>query len=132
MAQYQRSWFHLLLAEGYLARVERLHGQWDLPCPVDQLASLNELAQMREYAARLLDEAASPRALNSLVRVSVAIKLRVSLLAQATAAAIKPFDENAAHELGHLRRQPMADDRIVTGLQAVRASSCQHFPTPFA
>ena len=28
MAQYQRSWFQLLLGEGYLARIETLQRQW--------------------------------------------------------------------------------------------------------
>ncbi len=36
MAQYQRSWFQLLLGESYLARIERLHRQWELPRPTEQ------------------------------------------------------------------------------------------------
>jgi alkylation response protein AidB-like acyl-CoA dehydrogenase len=113
MAQYQRSWFHLLLGESYLARVERLQHQWDLPRSIEQLASLNELAQLREYAQRLLDEAASPRAVDSLSRVTAAMKLRISWVAQATAAAIRTFDETAANELGYIRRQPTSDERIL-------------------
>ncbi len=51
MTQYQRSWFQLLLAEAYLARIQapqRLHG---LPHPVEEIASLNELACLRELRA---------------------------------------------------------------------------------
>jgi hypothetical protein len=43
MAQYQRSWFHLLLGEVYLARMEALRQQWELPRPAELIASLNEL-----------------------------------------------------------------------------------------
>jgi alkylation response protein AidB-like acyl-CoA dehydrogenase len=123
MAQYQRSWFHLLLGESYLARVERLQHQWDLPRPIGQLASLNELAQLREYAQRLLDEAASPRAVESLSRVTAAMKLRISWLAQATATAMRHFDETAANELGYIRRQPTSDERILGTLEHLKPAA---------
>ena len=123
MAQYQRSWFHLLLGESYLARVERLQHQWDLPRPIEQLASLNELAQLREYAMRLLDEAASPRAVESLSRVTAAMKLRISWLAQATAAAMRGVDETAANELGYIRRQPTSDERILGTLERLKPAA---------
>ena len=61
MAQYQRSWFQLLLGESYLARIEHLQRQWDLPRSAAQIASLNELRLLREYSLRLFDEAASPQ-----------------------------------------------------------------------
>jgi alkylation response protein AidB-like acyl-CoA dehydrogenase len=118
MTQYQRSWFHLLLGEAYLARIERLHRQWRLPCPVEQRASLNELAQLREYSLRLLDDAESPRSLESLSRVTAAMKLRISWLAQSTAAQLRGVDDVAAHELGFFRRQPTSDDRILASLGA--------------
>lgn len=118
MAQYQRSWFQLLLGESYLARIERLHQQWRLPRPIEQRASLNELAQMREYSLRLLDDAESPQAVQSLSRVSAAMKLRISWLAQATAAAVRNLDEVAANELGYFRRQPTSDERILESLGA--------------
>jgi alkylation response protein AidB-like acyl-CoA dehydrogenase len=118
MAQYQRSWFQLLLGEGYLARIERLHLHWNLPRPIEQIASLNELALLREYAARLLDDAASARAVESLARVTAAMKLRISWLAQATAAAMRHFDEEAAKELGYLQRQPTSDERILRSIAA--------------
>ena len=33
IARYQRSWFHLLLGEAHLARIEHLHARWNLPLP---------------------------------------------------------------------------------------------------
>jgi alkylation response protein AidB-like acyl-CoA dehydrogenase len=113
MAQYQRSWFQMLLGEGYLARIEHLRRQFDLPRTIEQLASLNELCLLREYAMRLLDEAAAPSAVKSLARVTAAMKLRVSWLAQSTAAALHGVDDGSAIELGYLKRQPTSDDRIL-------------------
>lgn len=118
MAQYQRSWFHLLLGEGYLARIEHLRRRWDLPRPVEQVASLNELAHLREYALRLLGGPTAPGDVELLSRVTAAIKLRVSLHAQATVAAIRRFDEAAATELGFLGRQPTSDERILRSIGA--------------
>lgn len=137
MAQYQRSWFQLLLGESYLARIERLNRQWNLTRPAEQLATLNELSLLREYALRLLDEAAAPSAVESLARVTAAMKLRVSWLAQFTAAALRNFDEESADELGYLRRQPTCDDRILRSLgwapaqvqYANTLTSCPH-PLP--
>jgi alkylation response protein AidB-like acyl-CoA dehydrogenase len=130
MAKYQRSWFQLLLADAYLSRIGRLHRQWKLPRPVDELASMNEVEQLREYAMALLDTAASPAAIETLAGVAAAIKLRVSLLAQATAAAVKPFDESAAHELGFLRRQPTSDDQILASIRAQGTLGCQKNGNP--
>jgi alkylation response protein AidB-like acyl-CoA dehydrogenase len=118
MAQYQRSWFQLLLGESYLERIERLHCQWDLPRPIEQVASLNELARLREYALRLLDDAAALSAVESLSRVSAAMKLRISWLAQSTAAALRNRDDTAASELGYFRRQPTSDERILRSIGA--------------
>ena len=117
MAQYQRSWFQLLLGEGYLARIERLQQQWKLPRPVEQIASLNELARLREYASRLLDEAAAPSAVESLARVTAAMKLRISWHAQSIAAALRGVDDISASELGYLRLQPTSDERILKGIE---------------
>lgn len=116
MAQYQRSWFQLLLGESYLARIEHLQRQWNLPRPVEQIASLNELAQLREYALRLLDEAAAPRAVESLSRVSAAMKLRISWQAQSIATTLRGIDDASAGELGFLRLQPTSDDRILKSI----------------
>ena len=117
MAQYQRSWFQLLLGEGYLARIGRLQQQWSLPRPLEQIASLNELARLREYALRLLGEAAAPRAVESLARVSAAMKLRISWHAQSTAAALRGIDDISASELGYLRLQPTSDERIIKSIE---------------
>jgi alkylation response protein AidB-like acyl-CoA dehydrogenase len=130
MAQYQRSWFQLLLADAYLSRIERLHRQWKLLRPVEELASTNEVAHLREYAMALLDKAASPAVIENLAGVTAAIKLRISLLAQATAAAVRPFDESSAHELGFLRRQPTCDDQILARLRVQDSSSCQRIGKP--
>jgi len=118
MAQYQRNWFQLLLGEGYLARIEHLQRQWNLPRPMEQIASLNELARLREYALRLLDEAARPNAVESLARVAAAMKLRISWHAQSIAAALRGIDHTSAGELGYLRLQPTSDDRILGSLGA--------------
>ena len=58
-SDYQRCWFHLFLAEIYLARVERLRGVWGLPRSAEEIVSLNELSQLRAYALRLLDDFSS-------------------------------------------------------------------------
>jgi alkylation response protein AidB-like acyl-CoA dehydrogenase len=118
MAQYQRSWFQLLLGEGYLARIEQLQRQWDLPQPVEQIASLNELARLREYALHLLDEAAAPSAIEALARVTAAMKLRISWHAQSIAAALRSLDATSASELGYLKLQPTSDDRILRSITA--------------
>jgi alkylation response protein AidB-like acyl-CoA dehydrogenase len=130
MAQYQRSWFQLLLAEGYLARIERLHRQWGLPRSIEQLTSLNELAQLREYALGLLEKSAAVKAVESLARVSATIKLRVSLLAQATAATVSTFDDTSAHELGFLKRQPTSDERILALIRAADTGACKKTGNP--
>jgi alkylation response protein AidB-like acyl-CoA dehydrogenase len=116
MSQYQRSWFELLLGEAYLARIEQLQQMYNLPRPVEHVASLNELAQLREYASRLLDDAAEPRAVESLSRVTATMKLRISWMAQAAAAAVRGHDEVAATELGYFRRQPTSDERILKSI----------------
>ncbi len=122
MAQYQRSWFQLLLGESYLARIAHLRCQWDLPRPVQQIAELNELACLREFALRLLDDAASPGAIESLARVTAAVKLRVSWLAQATATELHGVDGASANELGYLRLQPTSDERILRSIGAPQDS----------
>lgn len=117
MAHYQRSWFHLLLSEAYLARADRLIHTHALSQTAEQLASRNELAFLRDYALRLLDEAA-PGTMDSLTRVTAAIKLRVSWLAQSVATAVRPLDDVAATELGFIRLQPTSDARILAELAA--------------
>jgi hypothetical protein len=116
MAQYQRSWFQLLLGEAYLVRLVRLRETWSISPSTEDIASLNELALMKDYALRLLDESTSPAGIETLGRVTNAMKLRVSWQAQAVAAAVREHDEIAANELGYLRLQPTSDERIVRAL----------------
>jgi alkylation response protein AidB-like acyl-CoA dehydrogenase len=115
-SQYQRSWFHLLLGEAYLARIAHLRHAWNQPASSEDRASLNELALLRDYSLRLLGEATSPRAVEALTRVTAAIKLRVSAQAQSMAAALQNCDEVSSSELRFLRRQPTSDDRILQSL----------------
>ncbi len=119
MSVYQRSWFHLLLAEGYSARIEHLHEQYELPRPVDQLASLNELDCLKQYAVHLLNDAQFPKSVAELGRVTAAIKLRVSWMAQATANALRGRDDAAATELGYIRLQPTSDERILRSFESM-------------
>ncbi len=130
MAQYQRSWFQLLLCEIHLARIEHLQRVLQLSVPVEQLASFNELARLREYASRLLDEALAPAAIVSLAGVTEAMKLRVSLLSQATAVAVRARDETAAAELEHIQRQPTSDDRILQTIAAANLRQTQGCKRP--
>lgn len=123
MAQYQRSWFHLLLGEAYLARIEGLHRQRQIPRAPEFIASLNELAFLKKYSLCLLNEASSPGATESLSRVTAAIKLRISWLAQATAAAVRTTDPEAAHELAYISRQPTSDARILRSIGAAPQDS---------
>ena len=115
-SQYQRSWFHLLLGEAYLARIEHLRREWNLPASAEDRATFNELALLRDYSLLLLDQATSRRAVDSLAHVTAAIKLRISAQAQLTAAALQKCDEVSSSELRFLRRQPTSDDRILLSL----------------
>ena len=83
---------------------------------------------MREYSLRLLDDSASPQAVESLSRVTAAMKLRISWLAQSTAAAMGRLDETAANELGYFRRQPTSDERILKSIGASPEASMRFAP----
>jgi hypothetical protein len=125
-SDYQRGWFHLFLAEMYLARLDRLHHVWGLPRPVEQLMSLNELSQLREYALRLLDDFSSGSDIEPLKKTTSAMKLRVSLMAQSTMASLRGREELApadarqlradASELCYIKSQPTADEIILRSL----------------
>lgn len=118
MAQYQRAWFQLLASEAHLARLECLRRRWQLHRSPEEIASANELRMMREYALRLLDDAARAGAVESLSRVSAALKLRVSWQSQSMASALRDLDAASAAELGYLKRQPTSDERILQSLSA--------------
>jgi hypothetical protein len=125
-SDYQRCWFHLFLADMYLARLDRLHRVWALPRPAEHVLSLNELAQLRAYALRLLDDFTPGSDLQPLQKATSALKLRVSLLAQATMASLRDRDDRPgpdavqrhadASELGYIKWQPTADDVILRSL----------------
>jgi len=132
ISDYQRCWFHLFLVEMYLARLDRLHRIWDLECCEAHLVSLNELSRLREYALRLLDEFSSRADLGSLTSTTAAMKLRVSMLAQSTMAALHCLEEvtdagNArqlrtdASELSYIKSQPTADKQILRELRGLAA-----------
>jgi hypothetical protein len=125
-SDYQRCWFHLCLAEMYLARLERLHQLWGLSRSVEQIMSLNELSQLREYALRLLDDFSPGSDIQPLKKTTSAMKLRVSLMAQSTMAAMRdrealaPADAQQlradASELCYIKAQPTADEIILRSI----------------
>ena len=128
-SDYQRCWFHLFLADVYLARLERLQQAWDLRRSAEQIMSLNELSQLRRYALRLLDDFSPGADREPLKDTTSALKLRVSLMAQTTMALLRdradrsPADASRlradASELGYIRFQPTADDVLLRRLGAV-------------
>ena len=128
-SDYQRCWFHLFLAELYLARLERLHQVWELRRSAEQIMSLNELSQLRAYALRLLDDFSSGsdiEPLKSLKRTTSAMKLRVSLMAQSTMDVLRNREgltsadaqrvRADASELCYIKSQPTADEIILRSI----------------
>jgi hypothetical protein len=122
ISDYQRCWFHLFLAEMYLARVEHLHRVWSLPSTAEHVVSVHEVARLREYSLRLLDDFASDMKVAALLQTTSALKLRVSLLAQATSGVLRSRSEPTAAadaaELAYIKSQPTADDRILRSLMS--------------
>jgi hypothetical protein len=128
-SDYQRCWFHLILAELYLARVQRLHQVWGLPRSAEQIMSLNELAQLREYGLRLLDDCSAGSDLQPLRKTTSAMKLRVSQMAQSTITSLRdredrnPADAQElradASELRYIKAQPTADETILRSIGAL-------------
>jgi hypothetical protein len=131
ISDYQRCWFHLFLVEIYLARLDRLQHAWGLQRPADRAASLNELAQLREYSLHLLDDF-SPHGgqLDSLMSTTTAMKLRTSMLAQSTMRALDTLDISTAddvqqlradtRELSYISSQPTSDRQILCRLGVSR------------
>jgi hypothetical protein len=125
-SDYQRCWFHLFLADMYLARLERLHHVWGLERSAEQIMSLNELSRLREYALRLLDDFSSGSDIQPLKKTTSAMKLRVSLMAQSTMTSLRvredltPADARQlradASELCYIKSQPTADDIILRSI----------------
>lgn len=126
VSDYQRSWFHLFLAETYLARLERVRSTWALPCTAEYIVSLNEVAHLRQYSLRLLDDFDTDSNVGALTKSTSALKLRVSLMSQSTVAALRARrDLTVAQaqslaadtsELGYIKLQPTADEKILRSL----------------
>jgi hypothetical protein len=127
-SDYQRCWFHLFLADVYLARLERLHYVWGLRRSAEQIVSLNELSQLRAYALRLLDDCSTGSDIQPLSKTTSAMKLRVSLIAQSTIASLRERDRGDlalaageqlradASELCYIKSQPTADEIILRSI----------------
>jgi len=126
ISDYQRSWFHLFLAETYFARLERLQRVWRLPRTAEHIVSCNEVSRLREYSLRLLDDFSMHPHVPSLMQTTSALKLRVSLLCQSAAATLRArHGTNAleaqelvadANELTFIGKQPTADEKILRSL----------------
>jgi hypothetical protein len=129
VADYQRCWFHLLLAELYLARLDRLHEVWKVEGMAGHAIGLHDVARLRDDALVLLDRLQSTAHVGPLMRVTSLIKLRVSVMAQVTALALRrrgartPMQsaelEEDAGELGYMRLQPTADEKILRTLKSL-------------
>ena len=128
ISDYQRCWFHLFLADIYLARLEHLHAAWRLPRTAQHLVSRNEVSPLREYSLHLLDNFALIPDIKRLTRTTSALKLHVSLMVQSTIAALRGRDCPPAAdaqrlaadvaELGYIKLQPTADEKILRSLGA--------------
>ena len=70
--------------------------RWQLAHTPDDVASRGELNLLRRYALRLLNEAATPGAIDQLAEVTAAVKLRVSWKSQAMADALAGLDATSA------------------------------------
>jgi alkylation response protein AidB-like acyl-CoA dehydrogenase len=113
IADYQRAWFHLFIAEIYLARVVHLRTAWELPEPG---AGRSEVARLRQQSLQLLDDFRVGTDLAPLTRTTAALKLRVSMMSQMTAAALRSRGLAAqAGGLGYIKSQPTADAKILSG-----------------
>jgi hypothetical protein len=114
-SDYQRCWFHLFLADLYLARLERLHMAWESPRSAEDVMTLNELSQLRLYGLRLLDDFTSGSDIEPLKKATSAMKLRVSRMAQSMMEWLRDGGEDAS-ELRYIRSQPTADDLILRSI----------------
>jgi hypothetical protein len=123
-SDYQRSWFHLLIGNVYLARVERLYLEHRIEVTSEDRIERNEIAHLRAYCLRLLDDFAAQRDAGRLLLATSTLKLRISRLARSAAAglyqiAIQKGDvalRSHAAELEFLQRQPTADHKIIASL----------------
>lgn len=116
ISDYQRAWFHLFIAEIYRARVEHLRGTCGLPETAEHRVNRDEAARLRRQSLQLLDEYSIGTDVGPLTRTTAALKLRVSMMSQTTAAALRSRGLAAeAGGLGYIRSQPTADEKILRG-----------------
>jgi hypothetical protein len=128
ISDYQRAWFHLFIAEIYLARIDHLRGTWGLP---EDVTGRGELARLRQQSLQLLDDFRTGTDVAPLRRMTATLKLRVSMLSQATAAALRSRGlAGQAGGLGYIKSQPTADRKILTGFGncGVPAKAGIHLP----
>ena len=118
ISDYQRSWFHLFVAEIYLARVEHLGG-----------TRSDEIARLRRESLRLLDDFAIGTDVQPLLQTTAALKLRVSMMSQTMAAALRSRGRAAeAGGLGYIKSQPTADEKIRASFRPSPAASSLRAP----
>ncbi len=121
IADYQRSWFHLFIAEIYLARLEHLHSAWEIPQTAEHVANRSEVSRLRQQSLQLLDDYSMGNDVGPLTRTTAQLKLRVSMMSQTTAAALRSRGLAAeAGGLGYIKSQPTADEKIRKSLSPRR------------
>ena len=75
-----------------------------------------EAARLRRQSLQLLDEYSIGTEAWPLTRTTAALKLRVSMMSQTTAAALRSRGlAEEAGGLGYIRSQPTADEKILRG-----------------
>ena len=124
LSEYQRSWFHLLIGDVYLARVERLCLEHRIEVTSQDRVERNEIAHLRAYCLCLLDDFAPQRDAARLLLATSTLKLRMSRLARLASevlgqVAIQSGDaalRSDAAELQFIQRQPTADHKIIESL----------------
>lgn len=114
ISDYQRSWFHLFIAEIYLARIEHLRGACGMPQTAEHAAIRSDVARLRQQSLQLLDEYSTGMDVGPLTRTTATLKLRVSMMSQTTAVALRSRGLAAeAGGLGYIKSQPTADEKIL-------------------
>ena len=124
ITDYQRSWFHLFIAEIYLARVEHLRATCGLHDSAEHGVNRIEVARLRRQSLQLLDDYSIGKDVGPLTRTTAALKLRVSMMSQTTAAALRSrglLEE--AGGLGYIRSQPTADEKILRAFGVLSLAS---------
>ena len=132
ISDYQRSWFHLFIAEIYLARVEHLRAR--AACRgAEHSAPQRSGSPAGSSRCSCSMTFAMGADVGPLTRTTAALKLRVSMMSQTTAAALRSRGLAAeAGGLGYIKSQPTADEKILRdfGVVSLRASYCR--PSPAA